>query len=238
VTDINDDPVSINARLKKTFSFVLHHADPNVFPLASLEPFVQTALSGVAVRQTGFVRRPFTPTNRGQLSSGLLLTIGGGSAAGARLLKRWIAAARGGSADLFPVVAVCGPLTSLDDRKMIRAEEGRDIIVHDWVSNMDDLISSSRAVVCLGGYNTPVEALSQDKPVLAFPYRELGDQVFQIKALHARGAVMMGDADQTESEITALMNELPNFRPKYKIDSNGAQRSVDIIKEAVSVARS
>ena len=227
--DLDEDPASINAYLKKHFSCVLHHADANLFPLSTLGSELQIALSGVRVWQTGFVRRPFAPTNASP-SNGLLLTVGGGSTSSAELLIKWINAAKKGSADLFPIVAVCGPLMDAADRKRVQAERAPNITVHDWVSNMDDLISSSRAVVCLGGYNTPIEALSQKKPVLAFPDRQLGDQVFQINVLHARGLLLQGHPRQSEGEITALMNDLLCFHPEYHIDCNGAERSVEIVK--------
>jgi predicted glycosyltransferase len=88
--------------------------------------------------------------DRDRPSKGLLLAVGGGGAFGAKLLKRWINAARAGSPDLFPINAVCGPLMDANDRKILRAEQDVNITVHDWVANMDELIGSSRAVVCMG----------------------------------------------------------------------------------------
>ena len=117
-----------------------------------------------------------------------------------------------------------------DDRESLRAEQGANIVVHDWVANMDELISSSRAVVCMGGYNSLVEALSLKKPVLAFPHPEMGDQAFQVNAFHAQGMLLKGDPSQSDYEMTALMNELLDFRPRHPIDYNGAERSVEIVK--------
>ena len=100
-----------------------------------------------------------------------------------------------------------------NDRKAIHAEQDANIRVLDRVTNLDELISSSRAVVCMGGYNTLVEALSQKKPVLAFPNSELGDQRFQVNALHAQGMLLKGDEAQSDHEITGLMNrpaEIPS----------------------------
>jgi predicted glycosyltransferase len=163
-------------------------------------------------------------------SYGLLLTVGGGSTPGVKFLKRWINAARAGASDLFPINVVCGPWMDASDRKIIRLEEEVSITIHDWVVNMDELIGSSRGVVCLGGYNTLVEALSLEKPTLAFALDDRGDQAFQINALHSQGMLLKGDESQSESEITALMNELMNFRPKHSIDCNGADRSVEVVK--------
>jgi predicted glycosyltransferase len=228
--DSDTDAASINQQLQENFTCVLHHIDPKLFPPISLGPYIQTALSGITVWQTGFIRRPLTLRDNDRRPSGLLLTVGGGNATGARLLKRWIDAARAGSPDLFPMNVVCGPMMEEADRKLIRAEQGAGITVHDRVANLDELINSSRAVICLGGYNTLVEALSLKKPVLAFPNSELGDQTFQVNALHAQGMLLKGDEAQTEREITGLMNDLLKFRPRHSIDCNGAERSVEIIK--------
>jgi len=229
------DAAWINKQLRENFSCVLHHADPKLFPLTSLGPYIQAALSGISVWQTGFIRRPLVPMDRDRPSKGLLLAVGGGGAFGAKLLKRWINAARAGSPDLFPINAVCGPLMDANDRKILRAEQDVNITVHDWVANMDELIGSSRAVVCMGGYNTLVEALSLKKPVLAFPHSEAGDQVFQVNALHSQGMLLKGDPSQSEYEITALMNKLLCFRPQHPIDCNGAERSVEIVKHLLDV---
>jgi predicted glycosyltransferase len=226
------DAARINRQLRESFSCVLHHADAKLFPLNSLGSYLESALSGTTVWQTGFVRRPLVHTGCGRPTNGLLLTVGGGGGArSATLLKCWINAAKAGSPDLFPINVVCGPLMNINDREIVRAEQDANVTVHDQVANMDTLIGSSRAVVCLGGYNTLVEALSLEKPVLAFPHSELGDQAFQVGALQSQGVLLKGDQSQSESEITALMNELLDFHPKHLIDWSGAERSVEIIKQ-------
>ncbi len=233
--DANADAAWINQQLRENFSCVLHHTDPQLFPLTSLGPYLQSALAGITVWQTGFIRRPLEQVDYGRPSNGLLLTVGGGSAFGAGLLRRWIAAARAGSPDFLPVNAVCGPLMNANDRHAVRAEQNAHIIVHDRVANMDALIRSSCAVVCMGGYNTLVEALSLKKPVLAFPNSELGDQAFQVSAFHSHGMLLRGDQSQSTSEITALMEKLLRFKPEHPIDCNGAERSVEIVKDLLRV---
>jgi predicted glycosyltransferase len=234
--DTDTDPAWINEQLRENFSCVLHHADPKLFPLASLGPYIQDALSGISVWQTGFIRRSLIQMEHDRPSNGLLLTVGGGGGLGAKLLKRWINAAKADSPDLFPINAVCGPIMDAIDRKIIHAEQDANITVHDWVANLDELISSSRAVVCMGGYNTLVEALSLRKPVLAFPNSETGDQDFQVSALYSQGMLLKGDQSQSENEITALMSELLCFRPKHIIDHNGAERSIEIVRHLLSAS--
>ena len=121
-----------------------------------------------------------------------------------------------------------------EDRESVSAEQDANVTVHHWVSNIDELISPSRAVVCLGGYNTLVEALSLKKPVLAFPIEEFGDQVFQVRTLHSQGMLLKGDSSQSEYEMTALMNQLLNFHPQHLIDFNGAERSVEIVTQLLN----
>lgn len=230
VSAADTDPAWINEQLRKNFSGVLHHTDAKLFPLTSLGTYIQSALRGVPVWQTGFIRRPLPRMEHDRPSKGLLLTIGGNTLGG-KLLGRWIHAARSGSPDLFPISAVCGPLMDAEDRKNIHAERGPKIDVYDWVENMDELICSSRAVVCLGGYNTLVEALSLKKPVLAFPNSALGDQTLQVNTLQAQGMLLKGDSSQSDNEMTALMNQLLNFHPRRLIDFNGTERSVEIVKQ-------
>ena len=69
------------------------------------------------------------------------------------------------------------------------------------------------------------------KPVLAFPNNELGDQPFQIDALHAQGMLLKADQSQSQNEITAMMNQLLGFRPQRAIDVKGAERSVEIVRQ-------
>jgi predicted glycosyltransferase len=236
VVDTDADAAWINEQLRENFRCVLHHTDSKLFPLPSFGSYVRTALSGISVWQTGFVRRPVSQREHERPSNGLLLTVGGGSAFGTKLLKRWINAARAGSADMFPINAVCGPLMNAEDRKSIHALQDAGITIHDQVTNMDELMSSSRAIVCMGGYNTLVEALSLKKPVLAFPNGALGDQAFQVNGLHAQGMLLKGDTLQNEQEMTALMNELLNFRARHAIECDGANRAVEIVRHLLAAS--
>jgi hypothetical protein len=48
--------------------------------------------------------------------------------------------------------------------------------------------------------------------------------------------LLKGDQSQSEYEITALMNKLLSFRPQHPIDCNGAERSIEIVKQLLSAS--
>lgn len=230
--DADTPPAWINQQLHDHFALVLHHVDPQVIPLESMGPYFGAALRGMPVVQTGYVRRPVAGAPAAQTTGeGLLLTVGGGGVRGAALLQHWIAAARLAPAQLFPLRVVCGPMMSAADRATMALEQRDDVQVFEQVSDMDRLMREARAVVCLGGYNTAVEALSLGKPVLAFPADRESDQYLQIQAMADRGLLLAGDPEMAIDAISALMRQLLQFRAARAIDVDGAARSAAVIRQ-------
>lgn len=251
--DADVDPQWVNQQLRRHFDLVLHHVDGALFPRDALGAYVQAALADVPVVQTGFVRRAL-PAAQAQgavqglapgasaglvsgTSSGLLLTVGGGSAAGALMLERWVEAARSGAGMAVVLTLVCGPLMGESDRARVRRLRGADVHVHDQVADMDVLTAQAQAVVCLGGYNTLIEALSLGKPVLAFPSGPGADQAFQVRTFAARGLLLAGDPAMEQAQIAKLMRRLLSFKPASTIDVSGAQRSVQVVQQLLAAAR-
>lgn len=234
--DADVDPQWINQMLRRHFDVVLHHVDGALVPLHSTGPYVQAALADMPVVQTGFVRRARPELPPAHPASGLLLTVGGGSAAGATMLERWVEAARPGTGWVGPLTLVCGPLMSEHDRARVRRLRGDGVVVHDHVADLDALMAQAQAVVCLGGYNTLIEALSLGKPVLAFPSGPGSDQAFQIQAFAARGLLLAGDPAMQTPHIAALMRRLLGFKPAQTLDADGARRSVQLVRQLLNTA--
>lgn len=234
--DSDTDPAWVNAQLRRRFACVLHHADPDVIPVGSLGTYLEAALRDVPVVQTGFVRRARRPDAAAHPPFGLLLTVGGGSAQGARMLLRWIEAARRGPPELRPLHVVCGPGMQAADRMAVTRASGPDVTVHASVPDLDPLIGASRGVVCMGGYNTAIEAVSLGKPALAFPNGSESDQQFQVDALASGGLLLRGDSREgvTLEEIGAQMRRLLEFRPARAIDCDGARRSARIVRDLLA----
>ncbi len=226
--DSNTEPDWINDRLKKYYSGVLHHADSEIFPVPSLGAYINKSLCGVKYYQTGFVRKRINnPPN--VECKGLLFTIGGGNARNASLLKKWIQASEKLPKDLYPIKVVCGQLMSDEDKIDIKKIIHEGIIFYDHVKNMDHLMQESRAIVCMGGYNTLVEALSLKKPILSFPTDAYGDQDFQVQRFFERGLLIKGNVNWSVEEIANEIERLSEFTPSNSIDFNGAEKTAKIL---------
>lgn len=227
----------VNRRLLTRYACVLHHADPAFFPLHALTEDVRTVLGHVPVTQTGFLCRESAPAHEEQPGAGLLLTVGGGGSEFAPdLLRLWLRAARVGPPELHPLKVVCGPLMGAEARAAVRAEAAPDVAVYDWVADLAPLIRASRAVVCMGGYNTMLEALVRGKPVLAFPQhagRQSSEQSLQVEVLAAKGVILAGDPASTPLEVAGLMAQLLTHRPSAVPDCDGARTSAAIVRRLV-----
>jgi predicted glycosyltransferase len=96
----------------------------------------------------------------------VLATPGGGED-GAVLLAEFIRASRGAPWD---AVVVCGPLASPDDQRTLAAmanEAGAALV--SFVPNLSEWFSHADALVCMGGYNTLVEAAAAGVPTVCVP---------------------------------------------------------------------
>ncbi len=234
--DSQVSPEWINQCLREHYDAVFHHVDPAVFPLPSLDSYLNVALSGIPVFQTGFTRKQVSapPTAH---TKGILLTIGGGNPMGASWLKKWIAAVEYLSKDLYPVHAVCGPLMSADDRADIHRMKPDALVLHDSVANLDELMQQCRAVVCMGGYNTLIEALSLRKPVLAFASCTHHDQHFQIDRFGELGMLVKGHDHWSAVEIAGAIEALVDFSPNGCVSTDGAANTAQILKKMLGEAR-
>jgi predicted glycosyltransferase len=220
---------SVNARLRHDFDLVLHHVDPKILPLGRLDAYMQSALQDIDVRQTGFVRRPDVAGIKPKPGrSGLLMTVGSGARDAAGVLVRWIHAARAAGM-LEGARAVCGPRMVPADRNLVCEAAAGEVQVHALTDRMDELLRSCSAVVCMGGYNTMLEALSVRKPVLAFPRQSEGEQYAQVKMFSDAGFLKMGSPDWTSAELASALQSLPAISPDEIPDCGGATASAELI---------
>lgn len=88
----------------------------------------------------------------------------------------------------FKTMIVTGPFMPLNQREDIQLRAKRiGVRCWDFYSKMENLIAASDLVVCMGGYNTVCEILSQKKLALVIP-REVPrkEQLIRAKAMNNR----------------------------------------------------
>ena len=229
-------PESVNQELKSYYDFVLHHADPALVPINSLSPNIKLCLANIPIYQTGFVRQLFNLSKSIEPSNKLLLTIGGGGGSqGPDLIKLGVKAVSRLRSEGCPLSMdiVCGPLMKESDRQCIRAMGNENIVIHEQLASLDGLMADASAIICMGGYNTLIEALSLNKPILAFPGSHGTDQEVQIMAFKDQGLLLSGSLDQSVDEVASLIRQTLTFKPAKSIQTNGAERSVKIIQKYI-----
>ncbi|MBX2879596.1 MAG: glycosyltransferase family protein [Granulosicoccus sp.] len=178
----------------------------------------------------------------------ILITAGGGGD-GVGLIRSALAAYEHDTDLNLKAVVVLGPYMPGKERVefMERSEQISNIQVIDFDSRMEELISSSTAVVSMGGYNTFCEILSFDKPALIIPRTvPRKEQLLRTRRAAELGLVDMllpDDADKPD-RMAGAIRALPS-RPKPsersdKVELDGLtalSRSIGEIFEARKKAR-
>lgn len=178
--DVMDSPRLLKAEWKrkglirkidKTYDHIWVYGPENFYdPLTGLN--VPASLRS-RVRFLGFLKRQALHANLSahkQKGNYILITTGGGGD-GVALIRDVLAAYEHDSELQHKALIVLGPYMPGKERAEFvqRSESIADVQVIDFDSRMEELISSSKAVVSMGGYNTFCEILSFDKPALIVP---------------------------------------------------------------------
>lgn len=100
----------------------------------------------------------------------ILVTTGGGGD-GVALIRAVLAAYEQDATLTYKTLVVLGPYMPGKERDefVARGSELENLEIINFDSRMEELISSAKAVVSMGGYNTFCEILSFDKPALIVP---------------------------------------------------------------------
>ena len=110
---------------------------------------------------------PFTPLHAPNRSRPVVLATAGGGEDGFSLLETF---ARASAGAVWQGAIVAGPMTPEPEFKTLQqlATEA-DISLHAFMPSLDSLFNSVDALVCMGGYNTLVEAISRGVPTVCVP---------------------------------------------------------------------
>ncbi|MCP4118874.1 MAG: glycosyltransferase [Desulfobacteraceae bacterium] len=202
---------------------------------ALYDPVVEYAIPrGIAGKLTftGYIPRKIPgPDEVREIRKGLdiapeerLVTVTtGGGGDGLWVLESYLAMLEtmAGSSDTpsFRSVLITGPFLSEDDKRVV-LERARvlGVIVYQFFTHMEALFSASDLVVCMGGYNTVCEILTQQTPSLVIP-RETPrkEQLIRAMAMKKRGLldyIPWGEVspDLLEKKIHGILGHPGPFR--------------------------
>jgi len=161
----------------------------------------------------------------------VLGTTGGGED-GFLLLKTFIKAAAGAS---WNAVAVAGPRSDPEEFQILQemAVENR-VTLHNFIPCLANLFGSVDGLVCMGGYNTLVEAISKGLPVVCVPrIKPRAEQLVRAELFQKLGLLSSVHPNQlTADNLRRAVNaELVAPRAarlscaSQVLDFNGAQRA-------------
>lgn len=160
------------------------------------------------------------------LAEPYVLCVAGGGEDGAGLTEAF---ARTSMPEGRRGVIVLGAMALTDVRARVRSTAATrpDMIVLDAVSEGMRLMARAERVVCMGGYNTTVEALALAKPALIVPrVAPRREQAIRAERLTAFGLVETLDP-RTVSPATLAERLARPFRPRLNpLDFGGLDRAV------------
>jgi predicted glycosyltransferase len=159
------------------------------------------------------------------------------------LLRTFIEAANGAP---WEAALVAGPMLAPEEFKELQELGRQRVKIHSFVPCLPEVFESVDALVCMGGYNTLVEAVCQGVPTVciprAWPRRE---QVLRAQAFERLGLLRSLDSETLgvetlRSEITAALN-MPRKqvaeRARATLQVDGAQNAADQLAALFSNGR-
>jgi predicted glycosyltransferase len=155
------------ARIAQLYDRVLVYGDPAVFDPIS-EYGMPPEVRSIA-RFCGYVTRPgeVTRRSRDRRRRPVVAATAGGGEDGYRLLRMFVAAAAGMPWD---AVLVSGRQGQPRDRAALRvAADTAGVAFHQFVPDLAARMPDVDALVCMGGYNTLVEAVAAGVPTVCVP---------------------------------------------------------------------
>lgn len=172
----------------------------------------------------------------------VVLASAGGGEDGFRVLSTFIRSAKGASWDGVVVAGPMMPDAELAVLEQLAADNG--VALRHHIPQLSALFSSVAAVVCMGGYNTLVEAAAAGVPTVCVPRVEPRvEQLMRAEAFERLGLLSVCHPRQLEpaslrAKIEAALRmprEVLLDRARGTLDFNGAQQAAQCL---IRLARS
>lgn len=200
-------PYDIQERIAKFFDLVLVYGDRTVFDPTTAYHFPRTVAERtrfcghVVTRESDEAlvdfKWPFLP--RETRTSPVVMATAGGGEDGFRLLETFIRAATGAS---WQGVVITGPMTPPSElEKLGRYATEGGVALRHFVPRLSALFDSVDVLVCMGGYNTLAEAVSQGVPTICVPrITPRTEQLIRAAAFKRLGILSLIQPDQLTVE--------------------------------------
>ena len=240
--DILDDPATVKAEWREhslAEQIVEHYDRVLVYgQQAVLDPVYAYGFSAEVARMTRFCGYVAGPTQHGgngyhppARSRPIVLATTGGGEDGSELLSAVIAASVNASWDALVVV---GPQCERKDRiRLERESTAAGVEFRTFVPQLSERFASASALVCMGGYNTLVEAVASGVPTVCVPRTEpRREQLIRATAFARLGLVSLIDPERlTVSVLRSRIHQAiaePNRGVAERsavLDLDGARRA-------------
>lgn len=224
-------------RVADYFDLVLIHGDPDFIAFDKTFPRLSAIES--LTRYTGYVADP-PPQPGGPGSPGygeVIVSTGGGAVSEDMLAAAIGARALTSLADVLWRVLL-GHNYPESDFQACRNAAPEGVIVERARTDFAQLLANCRLSISQGGYNTVMEVLATGARAVCLPYAGglESEQTLRCGLLAERGALEMVRQEDVSAAAVAAAVERALAAPDHDravIDMNGAQRSADLLKEAV-----
>jgi predicted glycosyltransferase len=225
------------------YDHVLVYGERGVFDSVSAYEFPpsvadRTTFCGYVCRSPGVGRVGPPPVDaKGPALAKILATVGGGEDGFSRA-KVFIEAAKNAP---WNATVVAGPCGAADERHTLRRlAEGAGVAYHTFLPDLSERVGRVDALVCMGGYNTLVEALSKGTPTVCLPrVSPRLEQLMRASAFARLGLLQVLQPEQLEAgKLEDLVNEVLNWsrfdlacRARAALGFAGAERAAACLVE-------
>jgi predicted glycosyltransferase len=227
------DPASYAWMLEQVqihFERILVHTDPQLVPFALTFPYARAL--GERMIETGYVVEPLVaPRAEGH---GEVLVSAGGGRVGAALLEAALAALPLSSLRACPWRLIAGGNVAEDALSSLRARLPNDVLLEQHRADFTGLLANSLLSVSQAGYNTVLEGLRFQKPMVLVPFETATETEQRTRAerlVNLGLAEVVWESELTPERLAGAIDRAWGARSAARpvVALDGAVRTADLV---------
>lgn len=224
--------------INKWYDLIIVHGDPNIVPFKSSFPMVEKIQ--IPLCYTGYIVQSIRQRKSQSKWPILLVSVGGGRMGGELLdavLKAHQTIARQWQHQL---VLFVGAFQKNSQRlhEYVNQKNLHNVKIHQFDREAyHRILAEASAVICMGGYNSLLEAIAIGKPVLIYNrlfYGNNQEQHLRMVRFQQVGLVRIINSDELDQEKLAdlILESLKRFRDmRFNIKIDGVHETLKILKK-------